>query len=24
LVQTLGRSGGETDHVPAWRSDTTS
>jgi hypothetical protein len=23
LVQTLGRSGGETDHVPAWRSDTT-
>jgi hypothetical protein len=24
LVQTLGRSGGETDHVPAWTSDTTS
>jgi hypothetical protein len=24
LVQTLGRPGGETDHVPAWTSDTTS
>jgi hypothetical protein len=24
LVQTLGRSEGETDHVPAWTSDTTS
>jgi hypothetical protein len=24
LVQTLRRSGGETDHVPAWTSDTTS
>jgi hypothetical protein len=24
LVQTLGRSGGETDHVPAWTPDTTS
>jgi hypothetical protein len=24
LVQTLGRSGGETEHVPAWTSDTTS
>jgi hypothetical protein len=24
LVQTLGKSGGETDHAPAWTSDTTS
>jgi hypothetical protein len=24
LVQTLRRSGGETDHVPAWTPDTTS
>jgi hypothetical protein len=24
LVQTLRRSGGEMDHVPAWTSDTTS